>query len=298
MEILGKLKRYMFLLVLPVFIFTGCTSAERARMTVSSMQPLMDNMRSAVNRHNDVDLVRDAMPASLIQLDGFIEVSPGNPNLLLRAAEANSGYAFLFLVDTDKKRALKSYQKAKGYAFRALRHKNAFAEILKNGSDAEITRFMDRFNEADVPALYFFATSWLSCIELSVGDDVNVIADLPKVELIMDKILELDDTYNYGAIHAVFGTYFSSRPQELGGQLEDAKFHFEEAFEISESKFLAWQFLYAKSYVVQMKDRELFIQTLEDIIAAPENLLPEKTFVNEAVKQNAKELLNKVDYLF
>lgn len=298
METFVKLKWSILLLVLLIFIFTGCTSTSRARFAVSNMQPLMDKMKIAVNKHDDPDLVRDAMPTSLLQLDGFIEASPGNKHLLLHASEANYGYAFLFLIDTDKQRALKVYQKAKRYAFLALRHKNAFQQVLDNGSFKEIARFMDKYQKEDVPGLYFYTTSWLGCIELSVGDDVNVIADLPKVEVIMDRILELDDTYHYGAIHAVFGAYLASRPEKFGGQMEEAKFHFDEAFEISESKFLVWQFLYATKYAVQIKDKALFVSTLEAIVAAPPNLLPEANFVNEAIKQKAKKLLGQTDDIF
>ncbi len=298
MEIFTKFKWSILLLILPVFIFTGCTSVARTKIMVSNMRPLMDKMKIAVNKHDDPDLVRDAMPTSLLQLDGFIEASPGNKNLLLRASEANYGYAFLFLMDTDKKRALHVYQKAKRYAFLALRHKNAFQQVLENGSFKEIASFMNKYHKEDVPGLYFYTTSWLGCIELSVGDDVNVIADLPKVEVVMDRILELDDTYHYGAIHAVFGAYLASRPEKFGGQMEEAKFHFDEAFEISESKFLAWQFLYATKYAVQIKDKALFVSTLEEIVAAPPNLLPEANFVNETIRQKAKKLLTQTDDIF
>jgi len=298
MEIFVQSKRLMVLLVVLVLIFTGCTSADRTKIMVSNMRPLMDKMKIAVNKHDDAVLVRDAMPASLMQLDGFIEASPGNKDLLLRASEANYGYAFLFLIDTDKKRALKVYQKANRYAFLALRHKNAFQQILENGSTKEIASFMGKYHKEDVPGLYYYTTSWLGCIELSVGDDVNVIADLPKVEVVMDRILELDDTYHYGAIHAVFGAYLASRPEKFGGQMEEAKFHFDEAFEISESKFLAWQFLYATKYAVQTKDKALFVSTLEEIVATPPDLLPEANFVNEAIKQKAKKLLGQTDDIF
>ena len=74
--------------------------------------------------------------------------------------------------------------------------------------------------------------------------------DLPKVEAMMDRVLELDDTFYYGGIHALMASNFVSRPEMFGGQPEQAKDHFNEAFEISESKYLLWYFLYAKYYAV------------------------------------------------
>ena len=154
------------------------------------------------------------------------------------------------------------------------------------------------FDREDVPALYFSCSSWLSYIGVSYGDDPKVLSDLPKVEAMMDRVLGLDDTFNYGAIHASLGAYLASRPAKLGGQPEEAKYHFEEAFAISESKFLAWHFLYARFYAVQIQDRKLFEQTLQDVIDAPEDLLPEKRFANEAVKLRARALLSKADQFF
>ena len=86
-----------------VFMTFGCTAATRSRMMVYGMKPMMEKMNIAVNKNPDVETVRRAMPASLVQLDGFIQVSPHNEDILLRAAEANIGYALLFLEDTAGK---------------------------------------------------------------------------------------------------------------------------------------------------------------------------------------------------
>ena len=59
-----------------------------------------------------------------------------------------------------------------------------------------------------------------------------------------------------------------------------------------------WLFLYAKHYAVRVQDRELFVETLEEIIAAPDNLLPEQNLANEIAKQQAKDLLEETDDMF
>ncbi len=297
MKIISKYIKFALLFVLLPYIFAGCTSKERARMTVSNILPMMKNVKTVVNRHFDAELVKMTMPSSIMQMDSFLEISPNNPHLLLHAAEVNSGYAFLFLLNSDKNSALICYQKAKDYAIRALKYKNAFKKVMENGSGKDISHFVDRYNKDDVPALYFFTLSWLKCIELAGENDAKVISKLPKVKLVLQKMLKIDEAYNYGAIHALLGTYFSS-PHSPFVKQADAKFHFMKAFKISESKFLAWKFLYAKNYAVYTHDRELFVKTLEDIISAPDNLLPEKTFVNEAVKLNAKVLLSEVNDRF
>ncbi len=286
----------LIFLFLPVFFIVGCGNM-RTKMMVNGMRPMMDKMKIAVNRNSDVELVRDAMPASLVQLDGFIEVSPENDDLLLRAAEANGGYAFLFLIDTDKPRARELYEKAKEYSLRVLMKNDDFHDAFDKSID-EFTTSLKTFDKDDVRALFFTAQSWLSWIGLSHADDPKALIDLPKVEALMDRVLELDDTFNHGGVHAMLGAYLASRPVMFGGNPEEANYHFKQAFEISESKFLMWKYMYAKFYTVQIQDKELFVETLQGVVSAPEDLMPDRNFVNEAARMKSKELLAQVDDYF
>ncbi|MBA4368947.1 MAG: hypothetical protein C0403_15065 [Desulfobacterium sp.] len=296
MDMIARFQFKWILLLVLVYLLVGCGNM-RAKMTVSSMRPIMDKMNIAVNKNSDVELVKDAMPASLVQMDGFLEADPENEDLLLRAAEANGGYAFLFLMDTDKPRARKLYQKSKEYALRVLLKDSDFKEAFDK-SDDEFTKSLQTFDKDDVRALFLAANNWLSWIGLSHADNTKALTDLPKVEAIMNRIVELDDTFNYGCVHAMLGSYLASRPVMLGGNPKEADWHFKQAFEITDSKYLMWKYLYAKFYAVQIQDRELFVKTLQEVISSPENLLPEKNFVNEAARMKSKTLLAEVDEFF
>jgi tetratricopeptide (TPR) repeat protein len=297
MHVIRKLKLDLLLFIIPVFFISGCYAGTRGQIMVDTMKPLMDKMKISVNKNSDVELIRDSMPVSLVQIDGLLELSPDDKDLLARAAEVNSGYAFLFVEEKDKARARRLYKKARDYALRALKQNEAFERAL-NQPNEDFVQALNTFEKEDVPALFFATSSWLSWIGLSHASDPEVLMDLPKIEAMMDRILVLDESFNYGGVHALLGAFFASRPLKFGGQPEEAKYHFNEAFEISESKYLVWHLLYAKFYAVQIQDRQLFVTTLEKIISAPENLLPEINFVNEATRQKAKVLLAKVDDFF
>ncbi|MBW1894959.1 MAG: hypothetical protein JRI91_14890 [Deltaproteobacteria bacterium] len=294
-----KFRRFEFALLFSSFVFLtfGCTAATRSRMMVDGMKPMMEKMNIAVNQNPDVETVRKAMPASLVQLDGFIEVSPDNEDILLRAAEAYGGYAFLFIEDTNRKRAANLHKKARDYALRVLKHNPAFNDALGKSND-EYSAALQTLTKEDARALFFATNSWMSWIGLSYHYNTRGGVDVPKVLLMLDKLLELDETFNYGAPHALAAVYNAARPISAGGNPDKAKYHFKKAFEISESKFLIWHYLYAKYYAVQNQNRKLFVSTLKDIISAPVDLLPEKRFANEAVKLKAKHLLSKADMLF
>lgn len=285
-----------FCLVLLITTFISACGATKTRMMVDSMKPLMEQMAISINKNDDVDMVRDAYPANLIQLDGLIEASPDNESILLKASEAYFGYGFAFIEDVDKERAKKLYVKSRDYALRVLEKNRKFGKAL-NGPIDEFTSSLESFDKKDVPALFRVSTAWIAWIALNL-DEPAVLLDLPKVEAIWMRILELDETYYYGSTHASLGAFFASQSISLGGDPEKAKYHFDRAFEISESKLLVVPLMYAQYYAYQIQDRKLYTDTLEKILSTPENFYPELNLINEIAKRKAKILLDNVDMYF
>jgi tetratricopeptide (TPR) repeat protein len=288
-----------FLVPLTAFMLlsSGCASSI-ARMSVDGMKPIMVDMRTATNRNPDVALVRDAMPAMLVQMDGFIRVSPENRYLLTSAAEANMGYAFLFVEDTDKARAEQFYAKARDYALRNLKLNRTFSDAWDRDDPDAFAHALKTIHKRDIKALYLATNSSLLWINATRTGESSALKDLPRIEAMMDRLYELDETFYYGGIHAMLGVYHCARPEMFGGRLDEARRHFQEAFEISGSRYLLWKFLYAKYYAVAAKDRELFTGTLNGILEAPDDILPDEVFANAAVKLKAKELLLRTDEYF
>jgi tetratricopeptide (TPR) repeat protein len=282
--------RFIFSLMILVIslLLTSCSMKEQM---VRSMDPIMEDMSSVVNMSNDVDLIRDGLPASLIQMDGFIKSAPNN-KLLLKAAESYFGYAFSFVEDVNKPRASALYLKARDYALRALKKYRQFDEQAPDLND-----MLANCGKQDVPALYWAAGSWMAWIALNV-DNPEAMMDIPKVEAMIQRVIELDETYYYGMAHAMLGSFYASQPRNMGGDPEKANKHFQKAFNISGSKLLAAQLMYAKFYAVQIQDKALFVKTLSEIIATPVNFFPERNLANEVTKRKAKDLLEKVDTLF
>ena len=282
--------RFMFSIKILVIslLLAGCSMKEQM---VRSMDPIMEDMSSAVNMSNDVELMRDGLPASLIQMDGFIKSAPNN-KLLLKAAESYFGYSFSFVEDINKPRASALYLKAREYALRALKKYRQFDEQAPDLKD-----MLENCGKQDVPALYWTASSWLAWIGLNIGNP-EAMMDLPKVEAMLQRVIELDETYYYGTAHAMLGGFYAALPKNMGGNLEKAKLHFQRAFELSGSKLLVVQLMYAKFYAVQIQDKALFVKTLSEIIATPVDSFPERNLANEVAKRKAKDLLEKADTLF
>jgi len=285
------------ILVLSLFLLNvGCSSTVRTRMMVDSMEPLMEKMNLAVNKHTDVEMVKAAMPAGLLQLDGLIEASPDNTKILVKAAEGYNGYSFVFIEGKDDERAKRLFLRAKGYALRALKQEKEFADAY-DGPIEEFKASLDVFDKDDVPALFWASSAWLSWVALNV-DEPEIFLAMPKIKAMLERCIELDETYKYGMAHAVLGILYAARPTAYGGKPELAKAELDRALELSNRKMLVYLFMYAKHYAYQIQDKDLCEKTLNEVISAPDDLFPEMGFINAAAKIKAKKLLNDIDNIY
>jgi len=277
----------------PAVLTAGCSTT---RLMADSMVPITVKMNLAVNKNTDIEMVRDAMPAGIIQLEGLLEASPNNTQFMIQLAEAYCGYAFSFFEDTNPARASKLYAKSYSYAIRALASNKRFTNAL-SGSLTDFEQALKSLDKDDLPALFWAANAKMSWIGLNF-DDPAALVDLNKVKAMLKRCCELDDTFYYGAAHAGLGAYYAARSPVEGGKPKLARKHFEKAFEISKGRMLPFYLLYAKYYAYQVQDKALYLSTLKKIIATPPDILPDKAFANEVARKKAQIMINQVDELF
>ncbi len=282
------------MLLLPLMVYSGCIPPKR--LTVVAVGSILEDVARSSSKQSDITVIREGTPAYLMLIDGLIEAYPQNAELLVAGAKAYSAYAAVFSEDEDRERAKRLYLKGKQYGIRALSKRGKFREVLFKPLD-QFRTCLPSFRKKDVPALFWTASSWGSWISLST-DSVEAMAEIPKVVSLMQRVLELDEGFYYGGPHLFMAVYHLARPKAYGGDPERARRHFEKAFELSQDKFLMSHVLYAKYYARQTFDRELFVSTLEKVLEAPADSVPELTLLNTLAKQQAKRLLEEVDDYF
>ncbi|MCH8125182.1 TRAP transporter TatT component family protein [candidate division KSB1 bacterium] len=278
---------------LSLLLLAGCSIQ---KIAVKSTAGILIVGMPTFLEESDLPLAELALGSNLKFLEVLIRNDPDNQKLLLLAAEAYTSYTLGFIQDKYPERARNFYLRARDYALRVLNKNKNFRKAL-NQDIEQFKSALNTFKRSDVPALFWTANAWGSYINLDLTD-VDAIASLPKVQAIMEKALELDETFYYGGPHAFLGTLFASRSRILGGDPERAKEHFTKCLEISNQSFLLWKYLFAMSYAVQSQDRDLFKRQLQEILDAPNDILPEQRLANEIAKEKAKALLEKEDELF
>lgn len=250
--------------------------------------------RAALNQQ-DAAIVRDGIPPYLILVDSLILDDPDDSELLLAAARLNGAYASAFLADPQRQKLMSA--KALDYARRALCEE---LEEVCAASGGPLSAYQAALAEVDgsdeLPYLYGYAVAWAGWVQANSGN-WQAIADLPKIQASIERVLALDDTYDYGNAHVYMGVLLTLRPESLGGQPEAARMHFERALTISGRRNLMAMVLYAQKYARLVFDRELHDRLLREVLAADVEQ-PGLTLANTLAQQQARGLLDGSDDYF
>jgi hypothetical protein len=272
---------------------SGCFSSQQ--LISSTATPLFQDIARSAGRQADVPLVRQGLPSYLMMIDGLILSYPDNPELLLAGAQAYASYASV-LEDEDHPRLAPLLARAKDYALRALQGQPPFKGKIGQPIDL-FQKQLEAFEKKDVSLLFWTANIWATWIASS-PDSLEAMTDLPWVEALMERCLELDPGFYYGGPHLFKGILLSLRPAQFGGNLPKAQAHFLEAFKYGGGRFLLSQVYYAQYYARQALDRELFLSTLNRVLSLPADAEPDLTLVNTLAQKKARKLLTQVDEWF
>jgi len=276
------------LLAALVFLFSsGCTSLV--------VNPLLDPLTLSLQKQTDLELLRDGAPSLLLLLDGLIASDPDNERLLMTATKAYGAYTTVLYEDGNIERAVNTSIKARDYGISLINQLPGLGNI--NGQTlAEIDEALARISPDRVGYLFWGAYGWATWIQYQDGAPA-AMADLPIVELIMLKVVELDESFYYGGAHIFLGSYYGSRPQIYGGKLEESRKHFEKALVINNRLFLLTHVAYAQSYARMMFDRELYLELLTEVIEQPLTN-SDMASSNKLAKVTAEKLIAQVDDFF
>jgi hypothetical protein len=232
--------------------------------------------------------VEDGVPAYLILLDSMIAGDPENGELLLAGARLYGAYANAFAVEPGRMQLMSA--KALDYARRAVcaEVEDLCVAMLKPAGDyAQALARLD--DEDETPYIYALGAAWAGWIQAN-AQDWKAVAELPKVQASIERVLALDEPHDKGGAHLYMGVLLTLRPAALGGQPEAGRRHFERALELSQGRNLMVKVLYAKHYARLVFDRELHDKLLKEALAAPVEA-PGLTLINTLAQAQARELL-------
>ena len=260
----------------------------------STTQNLAHSLSSAIINNDDLKTVEQGLPAYLLLLDGLIEDDPKNADLLQAASRLNSTYASIFT--NNKQQAKRLTDKAFDFSIRAICISKKKACAINNSTFEEFKAATDLFTKKDIALLYTLGSSWASRIEAH-SDDWNAIAEISRVQYIMEHVVILDEMHESGTAHLYLGTLATLLPPAMGGKPDVGRKHFERAIALSEGKNLMAKVTFARRYARLLFERPLHDRLLKEVLDAPAQA-PGFTLANTLAQRDAQALLESADEYF
>ncbi len=261
-------------------------------LVCSVMAPAIVNLQ----QQTDIDLVCEGTPAFLLMLDGMIASDPTDKKMLLTATKAFTGYASALDACNNPERAAAVSSKARLYGLSLLWNCDDLHGVCTM-SLSDLQQRLADMDKADAERLFWAGSGWATWIRYQEGSPES-LAQLVRVEQIMLRILELDESFYYGGAHLFLGAYHGSKPALLGGKPETSRHHFEQALTISDRQYLPTLVLYAQTYARMAFDRELFVRLLQEVLDFPLENQPDIALSNQVAKRQAVSLLAQTDQFF
>ena len=273
----------------------GCALLSGCGLVMSSVtRDLADGLSHAVVNNEDLAGVRDGAPAFLLLLDGLLVKNPDNPELLFTAADLNGAYATAFVADAERQALLAD--KALSLAERGACRRIEAACGARTQDYDELTEWVDALTTRDLRLAYSLAGAWAGWIQVHT-DDWNAIAELARVRRLVERIVEIDETYADGGAHLYLGVLDTLFPPAMGGHPDAGREHFERAIELSSGRNLLAKVLYARQYARLVFDRTLHDRLLGEVMAADPRAKG-FTLTNLVAREQARELLDSADRFF
>ncbi|MEM6961991.1 MAG: TRAP transporter TatT component family protein, partial [Myxococcota bacterium] len=223
-------KRIAALMLVTAAGLTGC---DLTRFTANSTAGLFERASSASEGMWDYELAGDALPASIMQLEGLLRVVPDNEIYLSLLVKAYVAYGYGWVEDealeADARgdylayeagldRAKLLYLRARDVAQHQMGlHAEGMDERIRQGLEPFETWLKRNFRDReDAEMLLWAGYAWGSAIN-SATNDMALVADLPFARALVERSVALDPEYEYAA-----GITFLAvvEAESLGGDLD------------------------------------------------------------------------------
>lgn len=291
---LDRLRRFMTLILQGLCLLSLASLPACSRVVSMAASDLADNLSHAIANNDDPETVREGAAAYLLMLDGMIHSDPENEALLTKAATLYSTYGAAFVQDPERARKLST--RALDYAARAVCVRYPDDCGLRQVNFEVFKSRLQRIERKDVPVFFTLGSAWAGWIQAHKGD-LEAVAELSRVEVIMQRIVDIDETYQQGSVHLYLGTFAILVPPALGGQPEVARDHFERAITLSKGENLMAKVVYAQQYARMVYDRDLHDRLLTEVLAANPQV-PEMVLQNTLAQDRARALMAGADDYF
>ena len=298
------------MLAVALVLTPGC---DLTRFVANSTAGMYARASDGLQQHWDLELAGTALPGSILQIEGVFRVVPDNETLGVTLVRAYTAYGFGWVedemqiaqdagdLDEEERlmgRARLLYERGRNVGIHLMRLRDPGIDDAMTGGHVGFIEYIDQHytTAADVPLLFWTGYAWGSAIN-SGRDDPEMILSLPFARYLVERAVELDESYfNYSGL-TFLAVVNAALPPALGGNPDQAREYFERALAATDRKFFTVHVSYARTYAVQTQNRDLFIRLLREVIDGGD---PEPTarLTNRIARRRAIRWMGRIDQLF
>lgn len=288
-------------LVLAVIVLTasGCSLD---RIILDGTLESNRKAASTFDTLSDLEVAKLAAASSLVQLEGMQKLAPDNEDGLYLLTNGWASYGAAFIEDdweqaydrgdddaeaAHAKRAREAYDRAIHFGTLLFEQKKpGFTAATKN-YDSMKAYLSTWSSKADAEPLLWLGAAWLSRGGVA-SDDSAIVSELFVAVALIERSVELDESLSYGLGLTILGAYHARAPD---AELAQAKTLFEKALTLTARKSLTSQVMMAQNYACMAHDPAMYRALLNEVLNAPDDVLPEQRLENVIAKRKAQRYL-------
>jgi len=283
--------------------FTGCSVKQ---IVINNLLNSSTNGVSSIYlTENDPELVRESLPTNIKLIELLIQQSPNSSGLLISASQVLTVYSYAFILkdaeyvlDEDFKKSRILTQRGKKLLFRArqyaidaieTKHKDFFSNFSKDHE-----KYLLDLDKDDLDEIYWLAASWALLISIS-QDDPKMLAELPKIGLLIDRGIQINENYENGSFYDVKFSYDLARP-DISDEI--AIQSYEKAIELANGSRASLYLSYAESISLKNQNKTEFLKLINQVLTYDTEKYPNQRLSNILAQERAQWLKSRIDLLF
>jgi hypothetical protein len=304
-------------LALALAAIVTLASCDIGKITVNTTSKVLERGQPSLQQESDYEMARQAIPGALKTVESFWIVDPDNERLTKILTEGYCQYGTAFVEDDweaakfakdldaieyNNARSSHIFTRCLNYALKTLGGRWQ-KEIFDDKAEVVAKLIKDTGKGKRFPLL--FAGAALGSIINHNLTRIEMIAYLPTVEAILNRVVEIDakDGAPSNKAHAALpyvalGMIYTARGKALGGDPDKGKQMFEMALKVTDNKFLLARTLMAYRVGVATNDRKFFHEQLKMVLETNPAVWPEQRLANEVAHRKARRYLSHEKDLF
>lgn len=276
------------------------------RLAVNKVGDALSQGGSTYESDDDLELVGDALPFSLKLVESLLGESPRHLGMLETACKGFATYSYVYVqfeadvaADEDLQRARRLRERSRRLYLRASRYGLRGLEVpypgVTQGLQTDPVRAVSVVRREHLSLLYWNAVALGLAISVS-KDDAAMLARLPEVDAMLARGLELDESWNEGALHEFRLALAGARP--AAPDYDTLEAHFERARALAGESRAALFVSYAEAAALPRQDATEFRALLDVSLAIDPDEREEIRLANLVAQRRARWLLDRMDELF